>query len=174
MIFSYVSSKNSLIYSEQNPNGIELLSDKLSDIISSYPLAEIFLAGDLNARIKCFCDYIPNDELNFVFGPSISYPADNFKLTRNSKDCNRSNTFGLSLVELCCTHGIHVLNDRLLIDKLGEFTCFANNGTSVLDYMITSKILFIYFMDFGVSDQLFLFIAHCIVSLPLKQFVIGQ
>lgn len=49
MIFAYVSPENSPIYSEQNPNGIDLLNDKLSDIISSYPNAEIFLAGDLNA-----------------------------------------------------------------------------------------------------------------------------
>ena len=62
-----MSPENSPIYSEQNPNGIDLLNDKLSDIISSYPNAEILLAGDLNARIKYFCGYIPNDELDFVF-----------------------------------------------------------------------------------------------------------
>ena len=33
-----------------------------------------------------------------------------------------------------------MLNGRLFNDKLGEFTCFANNGTSLVDFLIASTI----------------------------------
>ena len=56
LIFAYVSPENSTIYSAQNPNGIELLEDQICEIITSYPKSEIFIAGDMNARIKDFCD----------------------------------------------------------------------------------------------------------------------
>ena len=61
---------------------------------------------------------------------------------------------------------IHVLNGRLFNDIQGEFTCFVNNGASVVGYMIASTNLFPYFSDFGVSD--ILFSIHCPVYCTLK------
>ena len=119
----------------------------------------------MNARIKDFGDYITDDDLDFVFGLDTSYPFDSFDLPRKSKD-NIYNNFGLSLVELCCTYGIHVLNGRLFNDIQGEYTCFVNNGASVVDYMMASTNLFPYFSDFGVSDNLFSI--HCTVRLNSK------
>ena len=60
-VFTYVSPEYSPIYASSDDNGIELLNNKLSIISSSYPNAYIFLAGDPNARIKDFQDYIHHD-----------------------------------------------------------------------------------------------------------------
>ena len=167
LIFVYVSPENSKIYSAQNPNGIKLLDDQICEIITSYPMSEIFIAEDMNTRIKDFCDYITDDDLDFVFGldTSYMYPIDSFDLPRKSKD-NIYNNFGLSLVELCCTYGIHVLNGGLFNDIQVEYTCFVNNGASAVDYMMASTNLFPYFSDFGVSDSLFSI--HCPVYCTLK------
>ena len=44
------------------------------------------------------------------------------------------------------------MNVRLFNDKDGNFTCFANNGTSVVDYMIASTTLFPKFTNFGIDN----------------------
>ena len=99
-IFAFVSPEHSTVYDVQNTNSIDILSGKIFDITSAYPHAEILLAGDLNARVRDFCDFIPEDKLDYIFGENIAYPADNFNIPRKSKDCNFYNNFGLSLIEL--------------------------------------------------------------------------
>ena len=85
---------------------------KIFNIKFIYPNAEIIIAGDLNSRIKDFQDFIPEDELDFVFGIT-DYPSDSFHLKRKSKDCHVYNRFGLSLIDLCCEYDVHILNRRL-------------------------------------------------------------
>ena len=165
LIFAYALPENSTIYSAQNPNGIELLDDQICEVITSNQRSEIFIAGDMNAPIIDFCDYITDDDLDFVFDRDTSYSFDSFDLHRKSKD-NIYNNFGLSLVEICFTYGIHVLNGRLFNDIQGEYTCFVYNGASVVDYMMTSTNSFQYFSEFGVSDNLFSI--HCPVYCTLK------
>ena len=60
---------------------------------------------------------------------------------------------GSSLIDLCCTHNIHVLNGRLFDDSAGEITCVANNGRSVVDYMLASTRLFTSFTHFQVGNE---------------------
>ena len=67
MIFSYVAPENSPIYTDEN-NGLTLLNEKNTEILSQYPTAELFVAGDLNARIGNLQDFIPFDDIDFVFG----------------------------------------------------------------------------------------------------------
>ena len=74
LIFTYVAPERSPIYSPENDDGIVILNEKLTNIKSTYPNAEIILAGDLNARTKDFLDYIPYDDLDFIFGET-DYPG---------------------------------------------------------------------------------------------------
>lgn len=64
--------KNSPIYTDED-NGIVLLNEKISEIISQYPTAELLVAGELNARIASFQGFIPFDVLDFIFGET-DYP----------------------------------------------------------------------------------------------------
>ncbi|MES9884603.1 MAG: endonuclease/exonuclease/phosphatase family protein [Sedimenticola sp.] len=52
MIFAYISPENSPVYNEQDTNGIELLNNQISEIVSQFPTADIFLAGDLNTVVS--------------------------------------------------------------------------------------------------------------------------
>lgn len=61
------------------------------------------------------------------------YLADTFCSSRQFKAIHTYNAFGSSLVELCCTFDIHIMNGKLFIDTEKTFTCFSNNGTSFVD-----------------------------------------
>ena len=96
LFFTYVSPEYSPIYSHNDGNGIELLSEKMQVVVSTYPDAYLFIAGDLNARVKDFIDYIPDDDISHIFRDDIQYPSDYFRQPRRSTD-HAYNHFGLSL-----------------------------------------------------------------------------
>ena len=96
--------------------------------------------------------FIVEDEADYIFGQNTAYPADEFYIPRKNKDIDFSNIYGPSLIELCCTFNIHILNGSLFGDKDGNFTCLTNNGTSVVDCMIASTALFSKFTYFAVYD----------------------
>ena len=152
LIFTYISPEGSSFYTNPNDNGIELLANKLVMISSEYQDADFLLAGDFNARTKTLADYIVDDDTDFVFGEHTAYPADTFSIPRNNLDSDVSNAYGLSLIEMCSMFNIHILNGRLFNDLDGNYTCFANNGTSVVDYIIASTTLFSKFTNFGVDN----------------------
>ena len=79
-------------------------------------------------------------------------------MSRTSKD-TACNNFGLSLIDLCCTFNINIFNGRLFNDKNGEYTYFANNGASVVDYMLASSNIFPNVTDFNVDNNMFS--VHC-------------
>ena len=78
------------------------------------------IAGDLNARVSDFLDYIPEDNVDCIFNKDVDYPGDTFCLPRKSRNTEYNN-FGLSLIELCCTRDIHILNGRYS-DSYGSYT----------------------------------------------------
>ena len=63
------------------------------------------------------------------------------------------NTFGLSLLELCKTYDIHILNGRSPGDTEGEITCTANDGYSLVEYFTASSNLFQSVSKFEVLDR---------------------
>ena len=67
LIFTYIAPERSPIYTPENDDGIILLNEKLLEIRSVYPKADIVIAGDLNSRTKDFLDFIPYDDLDFGF-----------------------------------------------------------------------------------------------------------
>ena len=89
-IFSYVSPENSPIYDDNDNNSMDILNMNINNIIAKYPNTDLFLSGDLNSRIKDFKDYIPDDDISFIFGNDVDYPSDNFMIPRNSKDVQHS------------------------------------------------------------------------------------
>ena len=149
LFFRYVSPEYSSIYSHNDDNGIELLSKKLQIVVTTYPDAHLSIVGDLKARVKDFIDYIPKDD---IFNDDMQYPTDYFRKPRKSMD-PAYNRLGLSLIDLCCTFNIHILNGRFPSDAAGHFICIANQGASAVDYMICSSELFNYISDFTVLDN---------------------
>ncbi len=112
----------------------------------------MYIAGNLNSKCKDFLVYIPFDDLFYIFG-NIDYDGSTFDIPRNNKDNIRGNNYGKSLVNLCYIFDIHILNGHFPGDRCGEFTCFSNDGASVVDYMTASSLLFQYIKDFKDLDR---------------------
>lgn len=71
LCFTYFSPEGTPIYElpSSHINGVELFEDKiLSNIVTSYPHASLFLAGDLNCRTSNLQDFIAKDNLDFILG----------------------------------------------------------------------------------------------------------
>ena len=100
LIFTYIAPENSPIYTDED-NGIILLSENILEIVSEHPRTELFVAGDLNARIGNLQEFIPHDDLEYIFGDT-EYPTDPIEMSRASKDEAQINRFGISILDLCC------------------------------------------------------------------------
>jgi len=150
LYIAYVSPEGSPIYEHRDDtNGITYIDEKLLLLKNIYPDCMLYLAGDLNARTKTMLDYIPADNIDFIFNSEVDYTTDDFEMPRNNKD-NIYNSFGHTLLELCCAHGIHILNGRVTGDPDGEFTCITHNGASLVDYHIISTDLFQFVTKFNI------------------------
>ena len=151
MYFAYVSPQGSTIYNNLNEkNGIVLLESNIADVKFRYPDSYFFLAGDLNARTKDFIDFIPNDDLQYVFGET-NYESDDFDMKRSNKN-GVYNVFGISLAELCCTFDMHIMNGRLFGDQDDNFTCIANNGPLWLIIILLQVNFFFFLMGSAVAQ----------------------
>ena len=134
LYFTYISPEGSPVYTEEK-NGIKLMQANISIMKDDYPDAHYFIGGDLNACTKDFLDYIPFDNLFYIFGET-DYEGDIFNLERKNRDSLKFNLFGKTLTDFCRIFDLHIMNGRLYDDVDGNFTCAANDGASTVDYNI--------------------------------------
>ena len=87
-----------------------------------------------------------------MHGIDSNYPNYPFATPRSSKD-KCSNTFGHSLIDLCCTYSMHMLNGRFPVYASGEFTCVAHYNKSSVDYIIVSTDLIDIIRNFSVGEK---------------------
>ena len=85
LCFLYISPEGSTIYSDDTGlNGIDILENKLLQIIQKYPDASLMLAGDFNARCGDFQDILVNDNIDFIIDDNGVYESDEFDTERNT------------------------------------------------------------------------------------------
>lgn len=138
LICSYLPPEgaNDYVYQSLEQNGVEILHELMIKIRSEYPSDAVLLMGDLNARVGQENDFI-DDNVTHMSGMEW-YIEDSFHLNRASRDKN-VNSFGKSLLNLCVTFDIHLLNGRIDKDIGGEFTNITQSGCSVVDYVVMSS-----------------------------------
>ena len=115
-------------------------------------------------------DYIGDDDLDsHIPLPNIVYSPD-IPLARNTIELKELNQIGKSLIKMCKSMSVRILNGRVAEDNCGKFTRFpiyerANEEQSVIDYALSeflSKIKY-----FSVSD-LTRFSDHCRIMLSFQ------
>jgi hypothetical protein len=104
----------------------------------------ILLIGDFNARTSAADDYA--DCRYFVDHMPDTLPLGN-DFPKVLPERHNSNKGGLKgwhneFSDLYHSSGLFILNGRITGDESGECTCFANGGSSLVDYMVASPALF--------------------------------
>ena len=90
-------------------------------------------------------------------------------LARRSKDPRPPNIQGQSVLDLCKTCNMRILNGRTLGDLTGKFTCYEHNSItpSVIDYALVDDILLSQINHFSVGDFTN-YSDHCSLEFSLK------
>ncbi len=146
--------------------GIDSVSLIENEIIKLEGQGSIILMGDINARTGNSFDYIKDD---CDKGIDIDwYRPDFMSVDRTSEDRMKPCTRGNKLLQLCKSARLRILNGRTIGDACGLFTCFKENGNSVIDYMLTNEENvknIAYFQvgnfDGSISD-------HCFISSAIR------
>ena len=104
------------------------------------------IIGDLNARTGNLDDTILPDKYDEVFNISTNHTH-----KRNSQD-KEINHRGSELLELCKALDINIINGRTTGDLFGSYTMFNWNGSSVVDYLLSSGNISHKVLSFKVGE----------------------
>ena len=152
-------------------NTLDPFAEMQKDISRFEKLGKIILMGDFNARKGNLSDLNYLNQSEFI--TSLLEDNDSNINMRNSSLTNCHvrdkgvNSYGKSLIDICCTNQLCILNGRTKGDRFGNFTCFTYNGCSTVDYAITSNSLFSDVIYFTVHP-LSLLSNHCPISFALR------
>ena len=113
-----------------------------------------------------------NDDNAFLNVPE-DYKNDE-QCLRRSQDLGTVNARGRNLLETCTALNLRILNGRTVGDLEGKNTCFHYNGSSVVDYVIGSKIILRNVQYVIVNSLMSLFSDHCHLSLAIKANFVNQ
>ena len=140
----------------------DILHELENDIRHFTGLGQILIGGDLNARTADKKDYIQKDNTSFL--PLFdTYPIDeNLSLRKNFDKV--TNPRGDSLIDLCISAQLRIINGRKLGDTMGHFTCHKWNGSSVVDYFVASREVLPYISSFRVGEFNHEISDHCMIS----------
>jgi hypothetical protein len=100
------------------------------------------MGGDFNVHTAALSDTIDISNLcELLQAPELAKTEQPSIVTkRQNRDASVSG-WSRELLDLCCDVRLLILNGRTLSDKLGEFTCLANQRHSTLDYVVGSPTI---------------------------------
>ena len=132
---SYIPPIDSNVYTDDKYIFFNELNEEIEKFSSD---GDIIIMGDLNARTSISSDIILDDKYNSDFSQCDDYHV---KPHRNNCD-HILNSFGKKLLEICKQTDMVILNGRCLGDLNGQTSCYKYNGSSVVDYGISSKSIY--------------------------------
>ena len=131
LICTYIPPIDSVYYSRvEEKNGVLYLESCMVDLCCRYANNSIILCGDLNSRTGRY----NTDESWDAYDARSNILVE----TRLSRD-NVVNEFGRTLLSLCASFDLLILNGCENDGESGEFTFHSPKGKSVIDYFILSR-----------------------------------
>ena len=85
-------------------------------------------------------------------------------LSRNSEDMKIVNQRGKEFLDICKINNLIIANGRKIGDIFGQYTCHQRNGSSVVDYLISTHQAFKDILYFNVGRFSPLLSDHCPIS----------
>ena len=105
-------------------------------------LGRIMLMEDFNARKGLMSDSLGGNDLQFLTNSTdLNSNPDSETFTKLHSLDQSVNRYDRSLVNLCISNKLSILNGRVKGDLLGKVTCYKPNRASVVDYAILSNAL---------------------------------
>jgi len=149
----------------ESSKGEDYIANLEKDIFDFSSVGDIIVQGDFNARTGILQEYINNDENSSFFCESLpdDYTAD-IPNVRQSLDNNTVDQRGTQLIDLCTGNNMRILNGRLTGDSRGKKTCFQHNGSSLVDYVISTENTLPHIRYFRVHDLKPHLSDHCQLS----------
>ena len=97
----------------------------------------VVLMGDFNARTSNLPDF--NFDIDDDYSPSPSMHTNHITMPERLSMDKHVNSYGQELLSLCKMCDLTICNGRFQPDAIGELTCYTANGSSCVDYAITSN-----------------------------------
>jgi exonuclease III len=145
--------------------------ESLSADIAKYQLkGKVMLMGDLNTRTGSLPDFVQNDDGQYTPVPDSYLADDTTPLTARhnvDKVCHQTDYVD-SLLDVCKSTGLRILNGRAFGDLSGKLTCHKWNGSSQVDYGIAQYSLLPLIRFFRVHDYFADLSDHCKISLCIR------
>ena len=165
LCIAYISPTNSTYTRNTNEDYLTLIQN---DIATFQSKGNIIIMGDLNARTSSISDLINNDVRDNYVPLEESYIQDCELPPRRNCDII-TNERGSSLIDLCISAQLRILNGRTLGDLTGQFTCHKHNGSSTVDYCLVSEQFFSQINYFQVDKHLSDLSDHCRITCFIKR-----
>ena len=127
----------------------DIFTDLEKDITKFSTEGLIMLTGDLNARTGCVPDFDDSDFCTHI--PGVNLPQQNDIRRRKNYD-PQVNDHGKSLIELCKTCELRIVNGRTTGDSFGRITYHSPKGISTVDYFIVSHEMLNLINNFIVKE----------------------
>lgn len=90
-------------------------------------LGDVFLCGDLNARVSNCNNLTANNDNMYLPMYDIQYNINKQIRNRESQD-GKIDSRDKDLLDLCISQKIKILNGRIFGDSFGKLTCFTPSG----------------------------------------------
>ena len=142
--FPYIPHEYSMVFEKSNIKGMELFINLYHSLSIRFGDVYYIIGGDLNARTGSLTDVIQTNNLhvylNAVHGADFLFENLQVPL-RKSRDSQFINSYGRQLIDFLKCNSLCIVNGRTSGDPLGNITCIANKGKTIVDYYIVSKNL---------------------------------
>ena len=137
--------------------------DIFEEILHYKEKGEVIIQGDFNARTNVEDDTIIPDK----FDNSLNLTVSNNIPCRNSEDKMPPDHRGKEILELCKSLGLVIVNGCKTCDIYGKYKSFQWNGSSVVDYVITSQKMFENIEYLNVGNYIPWLSDHCALQYKL-------
>ena len=121
-----------------------------------------FIFEDFNARIKIEQESLIQDKFDDLFCIDTEIQIE--PISRNSENMKLINNRVKEFLDICGINNLIVVTGRNVGDIYGKYTCHQRNGSSVVDYLITTHSSFNEISQFNVDDFCPMLSDHCPIS----------
>ena len=101
-------------------------------------LGTVFIQGDLNARTGTDLDFVTKGKYEFCDEGIDESDPDAIDPNRRNSEDEKINARGKELLDICKLNKLVIVNGRKSGDLFGKNTCHNWNGSSVVDYFLSS------------------------------------